>query len=98
MNKYKEAFNHIVDYGVEVEYFNKQADKPEEESTIMIVSKALDKLETCIELLDKETSRKASKNLFGRLACDNCGISFQELGQQTYCKHCGQKIDWREGK
>lgn len=85
MNKYQEAFNHIVDYGVEVEYFNKQADKPEEESTIMIVSKALDKLETCIELLEKATPKKV-KHIMNN-------VIYGDHHSTGYCPNCNTYLD-----
>ena len=85
MNKFQKAWGNIESLAGTSDYFEYRESSGD-----------LRDLSIIQELVDKTTPRKASKNFFGRLACDNCGISFQELGQQTYCKHCGQKLDWTD--
>ena len=95
MNKYQEALDIIN--RVAFKQYEDVCYSTTKKSRAMNYESLLERsANTLQELVEKETSRKASKNLFGRLACDNCGISFQELGQQTYCKHCGQRIDWTD--
>ena len=44
MDKVRKAWNDIVDNGVSVEYFNEQADKDEEDSTITIIQELINKV------------------------------------------------------
>ena len=82
MNKYQEALYDIIDYGISTDYFNKEAEKPQEENRILIVQ----------ELVDKETPLKPY-NIFNiKPNCRNCDAKLTTV--ENYCPNCGHRIDW----
>ncbi len=92
MNKYKKALNEIIDKGITVDYFNEQAERPQNENTILML----------VELVDKETPMKPLNQevidwgLGNAGDCKNC--SREVNYQNKYCDNCGQQIDWSDTK
>lgn len=88
MSKYTDAFNDIVDHGISIDYFNKEAEKPNDENTILIIQ----------ELVNKEIPMKPIKTKW-EYACGKCMNAIHvenEIHCEVYCDNCSQKIDWSD--
>ena len=98
MNKYQKARNHLIKIIDIARAYKSEPLKTEE--AIGIIQ----------ELVDKETPKKIIKlpykDIYGNKigdsktqffnGCPNCK---DNVGiQAEYCRHCGQKLDWGEGK
>lgn len=57
-----------------------------------------------IDALEKQIPKKHIENIYPWCICPNCGGSVYvkhiqehiQNGEQTYCEHCGQALDWSD--
>ena len=98
--EYQEALNDIVDNGVSIEYFNKQAIKEESDNSILIIQQLIDKLPYWLELEERDKPRKPTHIENNRYSCGNCFMSFTipkvRFVNNQFCGVCGKRLDWSD--
>lgn len=68
----------------------------------VVVGDGEDEINLALEALEKQIPKKPIENRYPWCICPNCRGSVYvehiqehiQNGEQTYCEHCGQAIDW----
>lgn len=69
-----------------------------------LLSYVNDALKIAISSIEKQIPKKPIEHRYPWCICPNCGGSVYvkhiqdhiQNGEQTYCEHCGQAIDWSD--